>query len=113
MSVIDIETAMKHCRAEDDDLELVQAYLDAAEDQAARFMGRRFYADADSLAVAEQEETAGECPIVVNPSITAACLLITGHLYLNREDVVLNAAPVSLPKGSEHLLFPYRIGMGV
>lgn len=113
MSVIEIDTAMKHCRAEDDDLELVQAYLDAAEDQAARFMGRRFYADADSLAAAELEETAGDCPMVINPSITAACLLITGHLFAHREDVIIGTITANLPKGSEYLLFPYRVGMGV
>lgn len=113
MSVIDIETAMKHCRADDDDLELVQAYLDAAEDQAARFMGRQFYADQTALDAAALDGTAGDCPVVINPSITAACLLITGHLYSHREDVMLNAAPVALPKGSEHLLFPYRADLGV
>lgn len=53
MSVIDIELAMAHLLAEPDDLVLIQAQLDAAEEAATQFMQRRFYADQDDLAVAK------------------------------------------------------------
>jgi len=113
MSVIAIEIAMIHTRAEAEDQPMVQTYLDAAEDHAAQFLGRKFYPDQTALDDAVIAETAGLEPIVVNPSITAACLLITGHLFANREDVVVGSISSALPRGSEHLLFPYRIGLGV
>lgn len=53
MSVIALQLAMDHLRAEDDDSELVQAYLDAAEEAAVAFLQRRFYADAAALALAQ------------------------------------------------------------
>lgn len=158
MSVIAIDAAMLHTRAEPEDEALVQSCLDAAEDSAQAFMQRRFYADADALAEAlltvatlradaraayqlaiNQAETIGDCEtreearsdarrrlsaelvhashiqdgIIINPSINAACLLITGHLYAHREDVVIGTISSKLPRGSEHLLFPYRVGLGV
>ena len=63
-------------------------------------------------------EAAGKCAmairgIVLNPSITAACLLKLGHLYEHHEDVVLSQAPMAMPMGSQHLLQPFRIGLGV
>jgi hypothetical protein len=51
--------------------------------------------------------------IVINPAITAACLLKLGHLFANREEVVVGATAVELPLASQYLLTPYRIRMGV
>lgn len=113
MSVIQIEVAMKHCRADEDDASMVQTYLDAAEDHAAKYLGRKLYRDQAALDAAVLAETAGIDPVVVTPSIIAACLLITGHLFAHREDVVMGVTSVDLPRGSEHLLFPYRVGLGV
>ncbi|AVI87289.1 phage gp6-like head-tail connector protein [Pseudomonas syringae] len=50
--------------------------------------------------------------IVINPSITAACLLALGSLYANREDVVIGTTAIELPNGAKYLLMPYRIRMG-
>lgn len=58
MSVISVETAMLHLRADAEDVAMVQMYLDAAEDAASRFMGRALFADADSLADAKSGLTA-------------------------------------------------------
>lgn len=158
MSVISIDVAMQHLRAETDDQTLVQALLDAAEESAGQFMQRRFYADAAARsaallavpaarnaarAVFDQSEAAAaalsnfedrcaalaeareifdealrDCVmqargIVINSAIQAACLLIVGHLYANREDVVTGVTATELPLGSQHLLWPYRIGLGV
>lgn len=55
MSVISIDLAMKHLRAESEDVEDVQSKLDSAESAAQKFLQRRFYADAASLAVAIAE----------------------------------------------------------
>jgi hypothetical protein len=51
--------------------------------------------------------------LVINNAIIAACLLILGNLYANREDVVIGTISSELPKGSTSLLMPYRIKMGV
>lgn len=51
--------------------------------------------------------------MVINDAIVAACLLILGSLYANREDVVIGTISSVLPKGSSSLLTPYRIEMGV
>lgn len=113
MSVIDLELAMQHVRADEFDRPLVQAYLNGAEDTAAQYMGRRFYADVDALAAAVLDGSAGVDPIVINPSIIAACLLIAGTLFANREDVVTGISVEALPSGSLSLLRPYRVNMGV
>jgi hypothetical protein len=49
--------------------------------------------------------------IVINDAIVAACLLILGSLYANREDAVIGNFS-ELPMGSKSLLMPYRVGMG-
>lgn len=41
--------------------------------------------------------------------IRAAILLIVGHLYENREAVIVGQAPSELPMGVEALLYPYRV----
>lgn len=46
--------------------------------------------------------------VLVNPSIVSAVLLILGHLFESREDVVIAATAVELPHGARALLRPYR-----
>lgn len=41
--------------------------------------------------------------------IRAAILLLVGHLYENREAVMVGQSPSELPMGVESLLFPYRV----
>lgn len=50
--------------------------------------------------------------IVINKAIEAACLLKLGHLFANREEVVVGSTAVELPLASKSLLIPYRIRMG-
>ena len=158
MSVIGIEVAMNHLRADDDAQDMVQIYLDAAENAASQFMNRLFFTDQAALTEAQDTavlalseattardaaltaaEAIQDCTaralrirfidaafaeekancamairgIVLNPSITAACLLKLGHLFEHHEDVVLSQAPMAMPMGSQHLLQPFRIGLGV
>lgn len=54
-----------------------------------------------------------EFGIVINKAIEAACLLKLGHLFANREEVVVGSTAVELPMASKSLLMPYRIRMGV
>ncbi|MFT0518159.1 head-tail connector protein [Pseudomonas faucium] len=49
MPVIALDAAMNHLRADSEDLDLVQAQLDAAEDSAMKFLNRRFYLDQVAL----------------------------------------------------------------
>jgi len=161
MSVITIELAMKHLRAESEDLIDVQSKLDAAEDAAEQFLNRKLYVDEAALAAALatvidlrsqyrvllesalgaassiennddrlMAENDARCRygeslrnvamisrgVVLNKSITAACLLTLGHLWANREDAVTGintSSVIDLPHGSRSLLFPYRVDLGV
>lgn len=47
--------------------------------------------------------------IVVNDTIKSAVLLIVGHLYANREDVVAGVSVAQMPNGAEWLLQPYKV----
>ncbi|NYT76550.1 phage gp6-like head-tail connector protein [Alcaligenaceae bacterium] len=91
----------------------VSVYVGAAESLAAEFMNRNIYANVLEMTAAVLDGTAGESPIVMNDLIQAAVLLITGHLYANREDVVVGAPVAKLPMGTMDLLQPYRKCMGV
>lgn len=51
--------------------------------------------------------------MVITPAVRAACLLITGHLYENRENVSAGVSLSELPQGAESLLWPHRAGVGV
>lgn len=161
MSVITIELAMKHLRAESEDLDDVQSKLDAAEDAAEQYLNRKLFVDGTELwaalttvitlrsqcrvvldsALSEASlidnfddrlmaERDAQCRykeslrnvamisrgIVLNKSITAACLLMLGHLWANREDTVTGintSSVIELPHGSRSLLFPYRVDLGV
>jgi hypothetical protein len=113
MNAISIDEAMQHLRAEEDDRAHVELLLAAAEDSAEQFLNRKFYADAGALAQAVLAGDAGKDPILVNPSVRAACLLILGSLFENREDVAAGASFSELPLGSRSLLTPYRVGWGI
>jgi uncharacterized phiE125 gp8 family phage protein len=46
---------------------------------------------------------------LVPAALRSAILLIVGHLYENREDVVVGRQVNSLPNGAEYLMYPYRL----
>ena len=113
MSQIAIDVAMQHLRADSDDQVHVQLLLDAAEQAAQDYINRKVYKDTAALATAVLAGEAGDDPIIMNAAVTAACLLILGTLYANREDEVVGVSTAKLPFGSRSLLTPYRIGMGI
>ena len=105
--LLDLATVKLHLRVDDSAEDaLIGLYATAAEEFAMQFLGRTIYA----TALAQGLDTAG---IVINPAIQAALLLIVGHLYANREDVLAGVSVAQLPNGSQYLLQPYRSGMGV
>lgn len=111
MTLIDLTTAKLHLRLDSDDEDaLVQLYVSAASAAAINFLNRNVYASLDELESAAEPPDAN--PMVINDAVRAAVLLILGHLYANREEVVL-ASATQMPFGAHNLLYPYRIGMGV
>lgn len=91
-----------------------EAAVDAAdliEDEVAAEMAHAYAESTYTQALTVARETfAG---IVVNEQIKAAILLIFGHLFENHEDVVVGTIAEQLPMGSQYLLQPLRVGMGV
>ena len=105
--LLDLATVKLHLRVDDSAEDaLIGVYVLAAEEFAMQFLGRTIYA----TELAQGLDTAG---IVINPAIQAALLLIVGHLYANREDVLAGVSVAQLPNGSQYLMQPYRSGMGV
>lgn len=51
--------------------------------------------------------------MVVNDDIRDAVLLIAGHRYRNREEVITGTIATKLPDGATTILWPYRRGLGV
>lgn len=113
MRLVTIEEARQHCRVDSDDDQMLTLYGGAAEDAAQEFLNRRVYKDEDALAAAVLAGTAGCDPIVVNDAIRAAVLLTLGHLYANRENVLVGSAVSEMKEGTRSLLWPYRVGLGV
>ena len=80
-----------------------QALTDATEQAAATQAAEYAYLRAQ---VAYRQTMDG---IVVNDTIKSAVLLIVGHLYAQREDVVVGVSVAKLPNGAEWLLAPYKV----
>lgn len=112
MRLVTIEQARQHCRVDTADSEMLALYAEAAEQTVQDFLNRQVFSDVDELAAAVLDGKAGDDPIVANQAIIAAILLLTGHLYRNREAVTSENA-VQLPLGAQSLLWPHRVGLGV
>ncbi|WP_137923948.1 head-tail connector protein [Cupriavidus sp. 2SB] len=114
MPILALDMVKSHLRVTwSDEDQLIGLYLAAAEGAAASFLNRQFYKTTEEMAAAVLAGTAGDDPMVANAEIQAAVLLTTGHLYSNREDVVVGATVAELPRGARDLLQPYRVGLGV
>lgn len=113
MPIITVSMAREHLRGPDDDDHHIQMLIGAAEESVMQYLNRRVYGSDDDLVAAVADGSAGEHPMVANDLIRAACLLIVGHLYANRENVVVGASVAQLPMGALELVTPYRIGWGV
>lgn len=110
--LLDLATVKQHLRvtsASED--ALIALYLNAARESASQYLNRNVFDDSGLMAAAilGGDLTA----MLTNPAFEAAVLLLTAHLYSNREDVVAGVSVAQLPSGSHALLAPYRTGMGV
>ena len=113
--LLTFDQALAHLRCEPDqahpdDLALK---ISAVEILASEHLGRTVYADLPEMAAAVLDGTAGDHPMVCNDLVRAAMLLMLGHLWANREDVVTGPIATQLPSGARALLAPLRKGMGV
>lgn len=113
MPIISLPMARNHLREPDDDDPHILMLIGAAEESVMQYLNRRVYGTAEELAAAVLAGTAGDEPMVANDLIRAACLLIVGHLYANRENVVVGASVAQLPMGALELVTPYRVGWGI
>lgn len=107
MSIPTTDQAIAHCRADPvEDAALIDIYLSAAVAAAQDFLGAAIYADA--------EAAAGDANgVIADGAVRAAILLICGHLYANREAVVVGSTAVDLPLGAHDLLRPKRRSFGL
>ena len=108
MPILTTEQAIEHCRADEADGTMVGLYLGAATDAAQDYLGRKLFADKAELDAAVQAGHAGEMPMIATYAVKAAILLICGHLFANREDVVVGVQSFAMPNGSRDLLRPHR-----
>jgi hypothetical protein len=113
LGAVDVDVAMLHLGANEERRCMVELYLNAAVRVAENYMQRRVYRDTDALTAAVLDGTAGGDPIVIEPDILAAVLLILGHLNENHEDSVTGTTAVPLPMGARTLLHPHRVKLGV
>ncbi|WP_423192975.1 head-tail connector protein [Cupriavidus sp. H18C2] len=114
MPILALDMVKSHLRVTwPDEDQLIGLYLAAGEGAAVSFLNRKVYPDQSTLDAAVLAGTAGDDPMVANAEVQAAVLLTVGHLYSNREDVVVGATVDELPRGARDLLQPYRVGLGV
>lgn len=108
MTLVDLTVARQHCKADSGDDTVLQLYLGAAEQHALAFLNRAVHETQSKLDEAIASGSAGPAPIVANDAIRSAILLLCGHLYANREDVVTGVSVQQVPLGANELLLPYR-----
>lgn len=91
---ISLEKAKAHLRVVTDDEDaLISLYIQAAREFAEKYQNRIFVSGDPAVTV--------EKPGALEE---AAMLLIIGHLYENRESVVIGSTAVSIPAGAISLL---------
>lgn len=114
--ILTLDQCKAHLRVDGTDEDAaITLYAGAAEEAAAQYVNRALYADQAGLDAAVTAATDDGTGMVATPSVLAAFLLILGHLYANREDVItgMRAAAVKVPQSSQWLLDPYRLNQGV
>lgn len=80
---------------------LIAAFITAAREFAERYENRM-------LAARSAEDVAGVDYFPISELEKAAILMFIGHLYENRETVVVGNAAVEMPLGAKRLLDMYR-----
>lgn len=107
MSIVTLARAKAHVNATHDfDDDLIQHYIDAAEDYAARYMGRESLEDLLDIS----SDSLSSEP-VLPASVQQAVLLLVGDFYALREAQVTGTIIAKNP-AAEALMHFYRIGLG-
>lgn len=156
MSIVSVDQARAHCKADAADDTLLGVYLASAVKQCAHLANRNIYETPELLATAKAGVTAAMTAanaayeaavlaaddiesdldkafaydaaeralmqaqvdasnvldgIVADDNIRSAILLIVGHLYRNREEVITGqgATTGQLPMGAERIMSHYRV----
>jgi len=105
MSLIPLDTFKEHVRAAADVTDedaAIQAYLDGAEGAVAGHLCR-------TLIAADATPATGSYDLPLPAAVSAAILLMAGHLYANREAVVTGTISTDLPLSVQFLIAPYRV----
>lgn len=93
--MIDLALVKEHLRVDDaEDDSLIGAYLNAAIEYVQQHCDRR---------IVDAPETAAQ--MALTDDVQQAILLLVGHWYANREDVVVSATANRVPMGVEALLW--------
>jgi uncharacterized phage protein (predicted DNA packaging) len=103
-TLIALDDVKKHLRVDyaDDDA-LITGYLAASEDVIANYLDRNLYAEGAAVPDGDADG------IVMPPAVRSAIYLLTGHLFENRESVVIGKTAIDLPMAVRFLLAPYRV----
>ena len=102
MSLIPLPTLKEHLRVDSADEDVaIQAYLDGAEGVVSGHLCR-------PLIAAGATPATGSYELPLPAAVSAAILLMAGHLYANREAVVTGTISTALPLSVQFLLAPYR-----
>lgn len=105
--LLDLELVKLHLRVDDTaEDDLIKAYIQAAEDNAAAFLNRAIYAT-------QTDKSGDDKGIVATPAIKQALMVMVGTKYALREDVTMGAKMDVTPRTAEDLLWPYRCHVGV
>jgi hypothetical protein len=111
MSIVTLERARAHLNVTHDfDDDLIQHYIDAAEDYAARYMGRESLEDL-LIEPDSDSEQSSEQPMRLPASVEQAVLLLVGDYYALREAQVTGTILTQNP-AAEALMHFYRVGLG-
>ncbi|HEJ7903487.1 TPA: phage gp6-like head-tail connector protein [Serratia marcescens] len=105
--MLELKLVKEHCRLEPDfsaDDTLLGAYIGAAKKHVERYTRRKLYASES-----DPGYDADEDHLLLEDDVRTAMLLLIGHLYANREAVIVGASASKLPLAVESLLQPYRI----
>ena len=84
---------------------------DEIEDATLRLAARNYANDVYRAALNAATEV--RYGVIFNDQIKVGMLLILGHLFENRQDVQAGVSSVKIPMGSQYMLMPYRVGLGV
>lgn len=105
---VTLATAKAHLRVDGTEEDaLITAWIAAAYLAVEGRIFRKVYEEGATI---PSEDVTG---IHTNEAINAAALLLIGHWYANREDVITgNVSAVQIPAGADWLLTPYVLYSG-